>query len=116
MANRPSCGIFFDDSSGASHYPTRNIVRNNFFVGCGDNGIEINNVVHELFIINNYFMTGTESGYNMTDDITINAGMTAGSILIADNYSSLEALGDFVNDNSGGGTIRVFNNNYTADA
>lgn len=111
-----TAGIWIAARPDASGYATRGIIRNNHFVGCGDAGIKVDSVVHELIIDRNIFQAGSEGSWNQTDDIVLTANMTAGSINITDNYASVAALGDFLADASAGGTVIVFDNHYTADA
>lgn len=98
-----------------THNTSRTEIIGNKFFGCGDAGIKIDAATHEMIIDRNIFQTGSESGYNMTDDIVITAGASAGSIHVIDNYASTTTFGDFVAD-VGSATVRIFNNHYTADS
>lgn len=98
-----------------THNSTRTEILGNKFFGCGDAGILVNAATHQMVIDRNIFQTGSESGYNMTDDISITSGMTGGSIHIVDNYASVTTFTDFVADAKTGGTVRIFNNHYTQD-
>ena len=110
-----TAGIYIKGST--SNNPARWVIKDNIFYGCGDAGIKFDSAVYEVTITGNIFQTGSQSGYNMTDDIVFTSNVTAGDVNVLGNYSSTTTLTDFVADSSGGTFSYVsFNNFYTADS
>lgn len=110
-----TAGIYIKGST--SNNPTRWVIKDNLFYGCGDAGIKLDSAVYEMTIKDNVFQTGSQTGYNMADDIVLTSSVNAGDVNILGNYSSTTTFGDFVADSSTGTmTTTVLNNFYTADS
>ena len=102
-----TAGILLTGSVGN---PARTRIINNWFVGT-NTGISITSANYQTLIKDNTFTSGSQSGYNMTNAITISAGMNAGDVSVYQNNFEQSAANDISDSKAGGDLYEAGNVN-----
>ena len=108
--------IFMGAATAAIHIegnvgnPSRNIIRNNQFVGTNI-GININSANYNTLIQDNWFSAGSLSNENMTNAIVITASMNAGMVTASRNFFEQSAANDISDSKTGGSLFEMDNSN-----
>jgi len=93
--------------------PTRNIIKGNHFVGTNI-GVHITSANYNTLIADNWFSVGSQPNENMTNGVTIAAGMNAGKVTIMRNMFEQSAVNDVDDSKTGSAALIEMDNTNAA--